>query len=185
MSNEQSCSAEELSRPLSGRAPEFYVFIDRILSHEGGYVSPEEAKRINDPGGETKFGISKRSYPNVDIKNLTREGAVEIYGQDFWDPVVPKGMSPAIAFQLLDAAVNSGPTQAIRWLQRAVGVADDGKFGPISLKALQAAAPEDVIMRFLAERLDFMTRLSNWPSASRGWARRIAQNLKYGAGDTP
>lgn len=60
----------------------------------GGYLSPEKAARLGDPGGETKWGISKRSYPDLDIAALTREQAIEIYFRDYWQSagvtVMPK-----------------------------------------------------------------------------------------------
>ena len=157
----------------------FDVAIERVLGHEDGYVNDP-----NDPGGETKWGISKRSYPDLDIKNLTRDDAKAIYRRDFWEPLRAKDFSSALAFQALDFAVNSGIGTAIRYLQRAVGVADDGIWGTQSALALQRMSDSDVVLRFVAERLDFMTRLKNWPHAGRGWARRIAQQLRYGADDT-
>ena len=89
-----------------------------------------------------------------------------------------------VAYQSLDFAVNSGVGTAIRYLQRALGVADDGHWGAMSAAAAGAMSESDQIMRLSAERLDFMTRLKNWPDASRGWSRRIAQNLRYGAEDS-
>ena len=159
---------------------QFRIFIERLLSHEGGYVNDPR-----DPGGETQWGISKRSYPSVNIKALTREGAIEIYRRDFWERSRADDLSPAVGFQLLDAAVNSGIAQATRWLQRAVGVADDGVIGPVTLGAIRIADPADLVLKFNAERLDFMTRLNGWQAFGRGWARRIAGNLRYGAADTP
>lgn len=157
----------------------FDFAIDRVLGHEGGYVNNPK-----DPGGETKWGISKRSYPNVDIKNLTRDQAKDIYRRDFWNIVRLSEVYDGVAFQLMDFAVNSGAGNAIRALQRACGVAPDGHWGPISAKALEAMAETDLIMLVLAERLDFMTGLSNWADAGKGWARRIATNLRYGAEDS-
>ena len=150
-----------------------------MLGHEGGYVN-----NPRDLGGETKWGISKRSYPHLDIESLTREEAIEIYREDFWMPIGGQNLSPGMAYQALDAAINSGIGNAIRFLQRAIGVADDGRVGPITLDALRTTSDSDLVMNYLAERLEFMTKLSNWPNASRGWARRIAQNLRYGAEDT-
>lgn len=154
----------------------------RLLGHEGGYTNDP-----NDPGGETNWGISKRSYPTVDIKNLTREDAKLIYRQHFWnkvdgDRLIERGFD-GVAFQLFDFAVNSGIETAVRYLQRVCGVADDGYWGPVSQAALEQMSESDLIMRLNAERLDFMTRLKNWPHHGRGWARRIAQNLRYGAED--
>lgn len=152
---------------------------DRLIGHEGGYVNDPK-----DPGGETNWGISKRSYPSVNISELTRDGAKAIYRRDFWDRVNADRLHDGVAFQLFDFAVNSGLDTAVRYLQRAVGVADDGHWGPVSARAAEAMSESDVIMRLCAERLDFMTRLKNWPDHGKGWARRIAGNLRYGAEDS-
>lgn len=160
-------------------ASTFPEMIERVLGHEEGYVNDP-----SDPGGETKWGISKRSYPDVHIPALTRAQAIIIYRRDFWDKIHADQMEDGVAFQLLDSAVNSGIAQSLRFLQRAIGVADDGLFGAVSMAALHDKTEADVIMLFLAERLDFMTRLKNWPNHGKGWARRIALNLRYGAKDS-
>ncbi len=164
--------------------------IERLLSHEGGYSNVR-----TDPGnwtggrvgvGElkgTKYGIAASSYPQLDIRNLNYAQAVSIYRRDFWDAIRGDSLPFAAAFQLLDGAVNSGIGQALRWVQRAVGVADDGLIGTVSQAAIKRADVSDVVLLFNAERLDFMTRLKNWPDAGKGWARRIATNLRYGASD--
>jgi len=160
----------------------FDVAFDRLMGAEGGYVDDP-----NDPGGETNWGISKRAYPNVDIKNLTRDGAKVIYLHDVWQRLHLDAYTETengIAFQVFDFAVNSGIETAVRYLQRAIGVADDGWWGPVSQATMESTSESDVIMLFNAERLDFMTRLKNWPNAGRGWARRIAQNLRYGSEDS-
>jgi lysozyme family protein len=157
----------------------FDQVFDRVIGNEGGYVN-----NAADPGGETNWGIAKRSYPAVDIKGLTRLGARAIYRRDFWDRLGFDAFPSALVFQLFDFAVNSGLETAVRYLQRAVGVADDGHWGAVSAAAMQAMSPTDLILRLNAERLDYLTKLANWPDAGRGWARRIAANLRYGAEDT-
>lgn len=156
----------------------FQTSINRLLSNEGGYVNDPK-----DPGGETNWGISKRSYPHVDIKGLTRDQAIAIYKADFWDPISLDEAPLGISYQMLDFAVNSGIQTAIRALQRAVGVADDGVVGNHTRAAIAATEKHDLIMLFLAERLVFMTNCKNWDAAGKGWARRIAKNLRYGAAD--
>ena len=151
---------------------------DRLISHEGGYVN-----NPNDPGGETKFGISKRSYPNLNIAKLDIDTARAIYRADFWD-LLGENAHPAIRFQAFDFAVNSGITTALRKLQSAIGVADDGHFGPVSRKVLAAMPVSVVLINYSAERLDFLSRLTTWVTFGRGWARRVAQNLRYHALDT-
>ena len=158
----------------------FFVAINRLLGNEGGYVNDP-----NDPGGETKWGISKREYPNLDIANLTRDQAIAIYKTDYWDKIDGDALPVGVGFQCLDFAVNSPISTAIRALQRAVGVADDGIFGPASLAALKAQSIADTVMKLLAERIMFITGLVDWAEFGRGWARRIANDLRYGAEDTP
>jgi lysozyme family protein len=155
----------------------FDIAFDRLIGHEGGYVNHPA-----DPGGETNWGISKRSYPGVDIKNLSRAQAKEIYRQDFW-LAAGQGIAPAVAFQVFDAAVNHGISTAIRFLQRAVGAADDGHWGPNSQRMYLRMEANDVLVRFLAERLDFMRKLSTWSTFGAGWAGRIANDLRYVAED--
>jgi lysozyme family protein len=153
--------------------------LDRLLGHEGRYVND-----INDPGGETNWGISKRSYPHLDIAALTRDAAAQIYWTDFWTKVEADKLPAGITYQLFDFAVNSSPNTAVRYFQRAIGVADDGDFGPHSRAAAARTSESDMVMALNAERLDFMTRLKNWQHHGKGWARRIAGNLKYGVADT-
>lgn len=155
---------------------DFDLAFDRLIGNEGGYVN-----NPHDPGGETKFGISKRSYPSVNIADLTREDAKAIYRRDFWDPL--GDAHAAIKFQVFDFAVNAGMQTAIRKLQSAIGVADDGHWGPRSAATLAAMYVPDVLMRFAAERLMFYSSLSSWASFGKGWTRRVAQDLKYAAED--
>ena len=143
-----------------------------LIGHEGGYTDGK-----GDPGGETKYGISKRSYPHIDIKNLTLDGAKAIYLNDFWLAPDIGALPERIRFDMFDAGVNHGPGQAARFLQRAVGVADDGVIGPVTMEAVRAHNPENLVARFNGERLMFFTKLKNWPLAGKGWARRVAKNL--------
>ena len=156
----------------------FAQMIERVLSHEGGYVNNPA-----DPGGETQWGIAKRSYPQLDIRRLTRAAAIEIYRADFWARVQGDKLHPAVAYQALDAAVNHGIGNAVRWLQRAAGVADDGAIGPVTIAALARHDPADLVLLFNAERLAFYTKLSTWPVFGKGWINRVAGNLRYGAAD--
>ena len=154
----------------------FDTAFDRLISHEGGYVND-----TRDPGGETNWGISKRSYPNVDIKALDRQGAKGIYRCDFWE--VLGNAHPAITFQAFDFAVNSGISTALRKLQVVVGVADDGHWGPMSQSALTRMEVNDVLLRYLGQRLAYMTKLTTFDIYGRGWSNRIALNLACAAED--
>lgn len=157
---------------------DFDTAFDRLMGHEGGYVD-----NAADPGGETNWGISKRQYPGVDIKNLTRDQAKAIYLRDFWDRGQMGEFDPAVAFQVFDFAVNSGIETAIRKLQAAAGVADDGHVGPVTVAAIKNRGVNDMIMMLTAERIEYQAKLKNGDTFWRGWMRRNAGNLRYAATD--
>jgi lysozyme family protein len=150
------------------------VFSDRIQNHikasEGGYVNDPK-----DPGGETNFGISKRSYPGLDIKALTWAKACEIYRKDFWEKYrFPALTDQGLAENVLDHAINAGPGRAIKLLQKACGVAEDGKIGPATI----AAANRDIgtAGRFASLRITYYHSLvAAKPELGRflkGWIAR-------------
>ena len=152
---------------------------DRLIDNEGGYSNVP-----GDPGGETNWGISKRSYPGLDIADLTRNDAKAVYLRDFWQRGQMDQYDGAIAFQVFDIAVNSGIETAVRMLQRAAGVADDGHIGPVTVAAVKAKSVTDMLMLIIAERLDFWRKLSTWPQFGKGWAGRAAADLRYAARDS-
>jgi lysozyme family protein len=126
----------------------FEEAIKIVLAHEGGYV-----KAKNDHGGATNFGISQRSYPEVDIENLTREEAEQLYRRDFWKPIYDRINSQAIANKLFDLGVNMGTQTAIKLLQTAcidcaMPVAADGKFGSVTLNAVNSLDPVLLLTAF-------------------------------------
>lgn len=146
----------------------------RSIGHEGGYVDNPA-----DPGGRTKYGISQRAYPHENIAAMTLERAKLLYLRDYWQACRCHEMPEPVALEVFDAAVNCGVGQAVRFAQRAAGVADDGIVGPITLAALRNdRSPAACAARILGERLAFHAALSTWPNFGRGWARRIADNLK-------
>lgn len=147
-----------------------------LLGHEGGY-----SNHPDDPGGETMWGITKvvareNGYTGP-MRDMSANVARMIYRKKYWLDVFDE-LPYAVAFNVFDAAVNSGVGQAVRWLQRSVGVADDGRLGPITMGAVKGVDPTILVMRFNAQRLRFMTNLSTWPTFGKGWARRIAANLE-------
>jgi lysozyme family protein len=151
-----------------------------LMVNEGGYVNNPA-----DPGGETMYGITKRvaekhGYTG-DMRDLPIEFAKSIAKSDYWDSIHGDDLPPGLDFQVFDACYNSGATTAIEWLQKAVRINADGRFGPATLAAVQHADPLKVIMRFDAYRLLFLDSLPTWPNFGRGWARRIANNLLIAA----
>lgn len=150
----------------------FEQAFDKLIDHEGGYVN-----NPRDPGGETKFGISKRAYPTLNIADLTLDDAKAIYKRDYWQRAQCDRLHPGVAFQVFDGAVNSGMGNSIRWLQEAAGVAVDGVVGPLTLRKVGDMDTGIIVARYNGVRLKFMASLSAWDIFGRGWARRIATNL--------
>ena len=147
--------------------------LKRLLGSEGGFVD-----HPRDPGGATNFGITQRvarahGYTG-DMRDLPLSVAISIYRSDYWEPIKADQLPDHLRFHVFDAAVNSGPGQAIRWLQQAAGVAQDGVIGPRTLSAASMVSPA----KYSAIRLRFMTGLSTWATFGKGWARRIADNLE-------
>jgi len=105
---------------------DFRTAIELVLKHEGGYT----AGLAGDPGGETNFGISKRQYPKLDIKNLTKEAAIEIYRKDYWADWMGE-LDQQLANCLLDSAVNQGVGTMVRIRNLA------GLRGKLTLKEFQ------------------------------------------------
>ena len=156
---------------------DFPTAFKKLLGHEGDY-----SDHAADPGGKTRWGVTENvaranGYKG-DMRDFPIEQAQAIYRKAYWDAVKAEELPPALRYAVFDAAVNSGVGQAIRWLQRAVGVADDGRIGSQTLMAARAAHPDFAVRRMLAQRLRCRASLPNWPSFSRGWSRRVADLLE-------
>lgn len=157
-------------------SPVFDQAFDATVGHEGGYVNDPR-----DPGGETNWGVSKRSYPGLDIRALTKDQAKSIYWTDYWLPAGCADMPPETAAAVFDLAVNAGRAAALRDLQTALGLVPDGVLGPKTQAAIKAipagqdaAVATDVHALGLARRTD----APGWPAFGKGWARRVAANLR-------
>jgi lysozyme family protein len=147
------------------------------MSHEGGF-----SNHPDDPGGATMYGVTEKvaranGYTGH-MRDFTLDQAKAIYRKQYWDACQCEAMPDAVRYPLFDAAVNSGPVQSIKWLQAAAGVKADGVIGPMTRQAVNVLDPYALKAAMLARRLRFMTDLSNWPSFSKGWARRIASVLE-------
>ena len=158
---------------------------ERLIGHEGAFQNnPQDRGNwttgkigVGDLKG-TKYGISAMSYPGEDIQNLTLERSRTIYRRDFWGPAGCDVVPEQVKFALFDAAVHAGKSAAIKMLQRALGVADDGIIGPITMQAISSAHPYRLAMRFHGHRLDHLNNNpEQWALFGRGWAQRIAENL--------
>ncbi len=142
--------------------------IAHVLAAEGGLVNDPK-----DPGGVTKFGISQRSYPALNIRALTLDEAKAIYQRDYWAPIQGEALPAGLDLLVLDHAVNAGPARAVRLLQHLVGVPEDGLMGPVTLAGVASADPQDLIARYSELRLDFYRDLPTWRHFGAGWSRRV------------
>jgi lysozyme family protein len=128
-----------------------------------------------DPGGPTKYGIDQRSHPTVNIRALTEVKAKEIYRNDYWRAIAGDKLQPKTAWAVMDSAVNCGTKQAVRWLQRALNVEDDGRLGPVTLAAAAASPDGPVAMSVLRQRGDHYLALGKRPQFRKflkGWINR-------------
>lgn len=152
----------------------FYDAFLILMQHEGGY-----SNHADDPGKATMWGITeavaRENGWHGEMRDLTKDFAAGIYYVRYWQAVKADQLPDQIKFDVFDAAVNSGPGQAIKWLQRAVGTTEDGVIGPKTLAAAHAASGLKV--RYSGTRLAFLTNLPTWPTFGKGWARRVAANL--------
>ncbi len=156
---------------------EFEPAFKFMVPHEGGYVNDPD-----DPGGETKFGISRRSYPSVDIANLTLDDAHEIYWHDFWvKHPYWKIDDQDLANKVFDFAVNMGHRRSQRLLQRALsavklGVTEDGYAGPITITRVNDAPPKELLAALKSEAAGHYRLLASRRSSLKkflnGWMNR-------------
>lgn len=148
-------------------------FLEDTLNFEGGYVNDP-----HDPGGETKYGICKRDYPKLDIKNLTVAQAKTIYKEKYWDSIKGDDLPSGIDLFVADGAINSGVSQSAKWLQRALGVKDDGIIGPATVEAATKANKKEVILSMGDQRINMLRGLKTWDRYKAGWTNRVSNLIK-------
>lgn len=148
-----------------------------IFKAEGGY-----SDNPNDPGGPTNFGITLKTLETFegktlsadDVKNLTPETAREIYRANYWNRMQCGFLPAGLDLEVFDFGVNAGPAEAVKMLQKIVGVTQDGSIGPITLAALVQLKPRDLISRYSDGRVAFYKAL-NKPEFEHGWTNRANQ----------
>lgn len=168
----------------------FNKAFDRVIGHEGGFTDDPKDRGNWTSGtcgvGEckgTKYGLAAMTYPTLDIRNLTLDQARAIYKRDWWDKLGMDKYPPALAYQMFDASINHGSGRAIHFVQKAVGTKADGIIGSKTLAAIDAIDKNDLLLLFLAERLQYFTEVKTWKTYCTGWTRRVVQNLRYAAED--
>lgn len=141
---------------------------DLLMLNEGGYVN-----NSHDKGGVTKYGISKKAYPDVDIENLTLEQAKEIYKKDYWNKCKCDYLPDCLSVAVFDFAVNSGVKRAIKYLQLSLGVTADGIIGNQTIGACNRLPTKNILEDYLNKRLQYLMSLKDFKYFGNGWGKRV------------
>lgn len=146
-----------------------------VLRLEGGYV--DDAR---DPGGPTRFGITRaslsealgRSASKEEVAGLSPEAAGQVYARLYWSPMRCAGLPPGLDLLAFDMAVNMGQGTAARLLQAGLGAPVDGMMGPVTIAAAASAPAADAIREVSALRRERYRSLAGFAAFGRGWLRR-------------
>jgi lysozyme family protein len=156
----------------------FGLAFHALLKHEGGFVNHPK-----DPGGMTNLGVTKRAWEDyvghpvdeAQMRALTPETVETFYRERYWNVIGGDSLPGGVDYCVFDCTVNSGPRQAVRLLQRAARIKDDGILGPNTLNAVRSMDPRLLISRYTAARLDFLQKLPTFTSFGKGWVRRVRE----------
>lgn len=153
----------------------FDYALDFVLEHEGGYVNDPK-----DPGGETIYGISRRAHPEAWAGGRpTKATAATIYRRDYWAACRCDELPPAVAVVLFDTAVNCGNKAAVRMLQRALNVKDDGVLGPVTIGRCKGMDQHVIASQLADQRIAHYRALATFPRFGKGWLRRVDEVIQY------
>ncbi len=151
-----------------------------VLAHEGGYVNHPK-----DPGGATNKGVTQKVYDAYrrvkgaklqSVRYISDDEVSEIYQKQYWKLVRGDSLPAGLDYAVFDFGVNSGISRAVRYLQRLVGVEDDGIIGNMTLAAIYDAAKkneEALIVNYCANRMVFLKSLGTFSTFGKGWTRRV------------
>ena len=156
---------------------DFELAVTKTIRREGGDQITEDP---DDPGGLTRWGVSKRAHPEVDPRNLSLDGAKAIYRKDYWDLLQGDSLaSQPVAEMLFDTAVNMGASQAVKLAQVVLSLPADGDLGPATLAALNAADPAEFAAAFIVAKVArYLALVKKNPKLEKyfyGWVRRTLE----------
>jgi len=157
---------------------DFVKCLAKVLESEGGF-----SNNPKDPGGATMKGVTQRVYDvyrkrnglaTASVRNISNAELTNIYRSNYWNEIHGDDLQKGVSYVVFDGAVNSGPSQSAKWLQRALNVDDDGKIGPKTLAAAKKVKNvASLINDICDQRLEFLKDLPTWGTFGKGWAARV------------
>lgn len=155
----------------------FETALAHVLQSEGGYVFNK-----NDPGGMTNLGCTKAVWEEfvghpvseTDMRELTPAAVAPLYKSKYWDKVAGDDLPAGLDYCVFDAAINSGPGRAAKWLQEVAGVPADGSIGKQTLAAIDTFSPLELIAQYNDKRLQFLEALPTFAIFGKGWSNRVS-----------
>ena len=155
----------------------FEKVLAHVLSSEGGFVNHPQ-----DPGGMTNLGCTKAVWEEfvghpvseADMRALTPASVAPLYKRKYWDKVAGDDLPAGLDYAVFDAAINSGPGRAAKWLQEVAGVPADGSIGKQTLAAVDAFSPLELIAQYNDKRLQFLESLPTFATFGKGWSNRVS-----------
>ena len=155
----------------------FEKALAHILESEGGF-----ANHPLDPGGMTNLGVTQKTWEEfvghpvseADMRALTPAAVAPLYKRKYWDKVAGDLLPAGLDYAVFDAAINSGPGRAAKWLQEVAGVPADGSIGKQTLAAVDAFSPLELIAQYNDKRLQFLESLPTFATFGKGWSNRVS-----------
>lgn len=171
---------------MTAKVTEFDRSLEKVLKLEGGFINHPK-----DPGGATMKGVTQAVYDTYrksvgagrqSVRCISDDELRAIYRGRYWNLIKGDSLPAGVGYVVFDGAVNSGPAQAVKWLQRALGLDRvDGLIGPQTLEAVAAVADHDaLISKILKLRDAFLRALKTWKTFGAGWTKRLRQVLAVG-----
>lgn len=155
----------------------FESALAHVLKSESGYVNNPA-----DPGGRTNLGCTQKVWEEfvghpvseADMKALTPAAVSPLYKRKYWDKVSGDDLPSGLDYAVFDAAINSGPGRAAKWLQEVLGVTADGAIGKGTLAAVAAQDNRKLIAQYNDKRLQFLESLPTFSTFGKGWSNRVS-----------
>ena len=153
----------------------FDIAFKKTMGFEGGYVDDKD-----DSGGETKYGISKKIFPNLNIRELTLNEAKDIYNKNYWKKIKGDKINDQhVANNIFDCSVNIGVGSCVKIVQIIVNVKDDGIIGSITLNAINSLEPTCLVNMIKLKRIEYYKEICRKKKQNRkfffGWVKRTLE----------